>query len=451
MASPAPRFSFQDLDQDEEVNTSSDSSPEIPIADLPSSPAAIIPVADATTYGSAGGGSGGLGPLYSDGPIVQCEHCDKPVLATALSDHHLNCEKIRTGGVKEKRDLDTPPQAPDNAAKKRKADGPDPSNEPQSKKKKTAAKPAGAPGGKGSRQKGPLDTSKQCGVWIEKKGAYCTRSITCKVHSMRDKKLVPRPGETEDLIDAYKLLLDPTYVKPPKRETKAERKEKKEKEKREQRERDIAAGLISKDAPLDEDGDKKKRKKNSAKKKKDAAANGDKSGNPTGSGDKSNGTGAAGDDTNGKPNGDGEEGDDFDSEAEADELISVVQRSRGIIRPNLTNSSIPSSSSASAVAATPIVPTPAALTAGLNHYLPFGAPRFLGVPLAIPVGASSFFVSRNEALRCSVDIVRSAIGGGPGIGSGIASSMASASALGASNPGTSKEAVLHAAAAAGWS
>lgn len=58
------------------------------MAELPSPPASLIPLDEASIYGSADGGSGGLGPLHPDAPIVQCEHCDKPVLASALSEHH---------------------------------------------------------------------------------------------------------------------------------------------------------------------------------------------------------------------------------------------------------------------------------------------------------------------------------------------------------------------------
>ena len=74
-------------------------------------------------------GSQGLGPLYPSAPLVSCEDCGKPVLATALHEHAsayntswlneliprplihsvwshdpptVNCQKIRGGGSKVK-------------------------------------------------------------------------------------------------------------------------------------------------------------------------------------------------------------------------------------------------------------------------------------------------------------------------------------------------------------
>lgn len=106
--------------------------------------------------------------------------CYHPLLLIDESNcHAVNCEKIRTGGAKEKKEdegmytrfifmytsfvnLSYPnigSQGSDSASKKRKADssgGPEGGPEPQSKKKKTlkVAKASGLPGGKGSRTKG---------------------------------------------------------------------------------------------------------------------------------------------------------------------------------------------------------------------------------------------------------------------------------------------------------
>lgn len=68
--------------------------PEIPIADLPSPPTSHIPLNDASTYG----GTGALGPLYGEAPVVQCEHCDKPVLASALVEHHRESLRLDSCG-----------------------------------------------------------------------------------------------------------------------------------------------------------------------------------------------------------------------------------------------------------------------------------------------------------------------------------------------------------------
>ena len=251
---------------------------------------------------------------------------------------------------------------------------------------------------------GPLDLDKQCGVWIEKKGVVCTRSITCKVHSMRDKRMVQgRSKQYDDLVIEFRKLLDPSFVEPPKRETKAERKEKKERERREKRERDIEAGLIPPDAPLDGEGGKdktKKKKKSSSKKKTANAAAGTGNGSGAAGTSAADGTGA-GEDGGKGGNGEDDEPEDLDSEAEADALIDAVQRARGIVRPP----------PASLLTATS--PITATSTTSPSSLVSSGMPRQLGVPLALPTGASSFFVARNEALRCCADIVRSALGSGP--------------------------------------
>lgn len=57
------------------------------MAERPSPPVSLLPLGDANIYGSEFSGSGGLGPLYPEAPMVQCEHCDKPVLASALTEH----------------------------------------------------------------------------------------------------------------------------------------------------------------------------------------------------------------------------------------------------------------------------------------------------------------------------------------------------------------------------
>lgn len=99
---------------------------EIPVAELPSPPTTLLLAADADVFGGEGTSyNSGLGPLYPSAPLVGCEHCGKPVLATALHGHageHIsrhsrdlahvvhestmitiaNCEKIRTDGAKEK-------------------------------------------------------------------------------------------------------------------------------------------------------------------------------------------------------------------------------------------------------------------------------------------------------------------------------------------------------------
>lgn len=279
---------------------------------------------------------------------------------------------------------------------------------------------------------GPLDLDKHCGVFNDKKGVICTRSITCKVHSMRDKRLITRSKPYDELVLDFRRAVNPNYVEPPKRETKAERKEKERRERRERREKDVAEGRVDPEAPWsgDEDegaggaggggnagGGKKdggKKKEKSKKKKAGASSGGNGGGKKGAAGGSGAGAGASGSGANaasgeGGMGGDDSEAEDVDSEAEADALIEAIQRSRGLIP--LFPSSLPSTSldpltsptTSTAPPQTPI--TPSAPTA------PF-TPKPLGTPLALPGGASTFFIARNEALRCCADIVRSALGGG---------------------------------------
>lgn len=252
---------------------------------------------------------------------------------------------------------------------------------------------------------------------------------------MRDKRTVTgRSKAYDELVIEFRKLLDPTFVEPPKRETKAERKEKKDKERREQRERDIEAGLISRDAPMPDDEDANgapKKKKKSSKKKGAAGAGGSGAGGSGAGGSGANG--AAGEDGRG---GEDDEPEDLDSEAEADALIDAVQRARGIpMRPtpyppssllptSPTTSTAPNAAASSSLAAN--------LAAAFGPSPGLTRPNIqpLGVPLALPVGASSFFVARNETLRACVDLVRSALNNGSGGGGGGPSNTNNASSAG---------------------
>ncbi|KAG9123568.1 hypothetical protein FRC07_014718 [Ceratobasidium sp. 392] len=179
----------------------------------PSPPAALLPAEDMHVYGA----TPLLQPLSG---VIKCPECSKPLLASALAAHAVNCAEIRAGGEKAKSDGTA-------AGKKRKADGgADDANEPKKKKSKKEA----AKSGKGARIKGPLNLDKHCGV-INKNGMPCARNITCKVHGMNAKRAVQ--GRTKDydvLFVEHKRATDPNYVEPVKRETKAEKKAKKDRE-----------------------------------------------------------------------------------------------------------------------------------------------------------------------------------------------------------------------------
>lgn len=231
--------------------------------------------------------------------------------------------------------------------KKRKA-SPSP-EEPAKKKNKPTAKVT-----KG-RLKGPVDYDKQCGV-INDKNLPCSRSLTCKSHSMGAKRAVQgRSRNYDELLLEWQRANNPNFVEPVKRETKAEKKEKREKEKLEKKrlasEAAVALGL-------------------------DPAAIGKKS-NTTPSSKKMGKRAAAAaaaavrlaDELRDELS---EDLDDLDSEVEVEGLITSVRvaKENGII----------------------------------------------GVPLAVPCDASSWFIQRRERARCCRDLFLNALGSGGGTG-----------------------------------
>lgn len=115
----------------------------------------------------------------------------------------------------------------DKKGKKRKAedDVPNPDDPSAPKTKKQAR----------SRVKGPVDYDKQCGV-INDKGLPCSRSLTCKSHSMGAKRAVQgRSKPYDELLLEWNRANNPNWVEPVKKESKAERKERKEREKAEKK------------------------------------------------------------------------------------------------------------------------------------------------------------------------------------------------------------------------
>lgn len=254
--------------------------------------------------------------------------------------------------------------------KKRKAEEDDPTPDDPSapKKKKPATKVT-----KG-RVKGPVDLDKQCGV-INDKNLPCSRSLTCKSHSMGAKRAVQgRSKPYDELLLEWNRLHNPNWVEPVKRETKAERKERKEKEKAEKKrlamEAAAAAGIdLTKKSSVTGGGGgtgAKKGKKSAAAAAAAAAAVVAAS---TGAG--------PGDDA-------AENLDDLDSEAEVDSLVHAVRSAR---------------------------------TRGL-----------IGKPLAWPSDASSWFVTRRERLRTCRELFNAALTGqrtSPSVAVGVVSSRLS--------------------------
>ncbi|CAA7267390.1 unnamed protein product [Cyclocybe aegerita] len=304
---------------------------------LPSPPTSWLSARDMKLFGAR--------PLTatSDIGLVKCSHCGKPILRSFMAEHADNCTILRTKALKSKQDLEDAKKG----NKKRKAS---PSPEEPSKKK---AKPT--PKVTKGRMKGPIDYDKQCGV-INDKNLPCSRSLTCKSHSMGAKRAVQgRSRKYDELLLEWQRANNPNFVEPVKRETKAEKKEKREREKQEKKRlaNEAAAAM-----GLDPNAATKKSAAASASKKvsKKAAA-----------------AAAAAvrlaeemrDDIS-------EDLDDLDSEVEVDELVRSVK---------------------------------AAKENGL-----------VAVPLAVPCDAGSWFVQRRERARCCREFLVSALGNGGGTG-----------------------------------
>ncbi|TFY73914.1 hypothetical protein EWM64_g10098 [Hericium alpestre] len=194
----------------------------------------------------------GADPLRSasDIGIVQCKLCAKPILRSAAAEHAETCKLIRLGknGAKGKVEDTTgacPPSLTDSHAhisqpKAKSARPTSPSRpSPARRSPKRPSPPTKVTKG---RLKGPVDLDKQCGV-INDKNLQCSRSLTCKSHSMGAKRAVQgRSRPYDELLLEWNRANNPNFVEPVKRESKKERKEKKEREKRERKQREAATG-----------------------------------------------------------------------------------------------------------------------------------------------------------------------------------------------------------------
>ncbi|KIJ70023.1 hypothetical protein HYDPIDRAFT_171939 [Hydnomerulius pinastri MD-312] len=259
------------------------------IAQLPSPPTSWLSARDMKIFGAQ--------PLRSDIGVVRCSDCDKPVLRSAIADHANNCNDIRSGKkwVKSK-----------SADGEGGEEGVDDPSEPSKKKTKITK----------GRTKGPVDYDKQCGV-INDKGLPCSRSLTCKAHSMGAKRAVQgRSKAYDELLLEWNRANNPNWVEPVKKETKAEKKEKREKEKAEKKRLAMEAALAMGLDPSKNMGTKKAPKKPQL---------------PTSVSRFEGDEGA-------------ENLDDLDSEAEVDSLVKAVQQAqlRGVIGVPLA---VPSSES----------------------------------------------------------------------------------------------------------
>lgn len=232
--------------------------------------------------------------------------------------------------------------------KKRKAEDEDPPPEDPSVPKKKKPMPKVTKG----RAKGPVDLDRQCGV-INDKNLPCSRSLTCKSHSMGAKRAVQgRSRPYDDLLLDWNREHNPNFVEPVKRESKAERKERKEKEKAEKKrlaaEAAAAAGVDPATKKAGGAGGA------TTKKSKKAATGGT-----------TTIAGAIIATASTKAGDDGNDLDDIDSEEELDTLVRAVRHAqdKGV----------------------------------------------MGVPLAVPYDASSWFVARRERLRTCRDLLALAL------------------------------------------
>ncbi|KAF6761460.1 SCA7, zinc-binding domain-containing protein [Ephemerocybe angulata] len=287
----------------------------------------------------------------SDLGVIKCKECEKPVLRSCMSEHYDLCAAIRAGRGKASKTKISVEEMTKGKKRKVSVEPEDP-NLPAKKKVKPTPKVT-----KG-RMKGPVDYDKQCGV-INDKGLPCSRSLTCKSHSMGAKRSVQgRSRPYDELLLDWQRANNPNFVEPVKRESKAEKKAQREREKLEKKRiASEAAAALGIDPPPAV-----------SKKASAAAASGKKQTKKAAAAAAAAVRFAAGMDENAP-----EDLGDLDSETELDELVKSVRTAQD---------------------------------AGV-----------VGVPLAVPCDAGSWFVQRRERVRCCRDLFMAALGnGGNGIG-----------------------------------
>ncbi|CAG8570051.1 16271_t:CDS:2, partial [Dentiscutata erythropus] len=114
----------------------------------------------------------GCKPAREESGVIQCNTCSKKLFASGFVEHTENCEKIKVMSLTstKKKPVD---EIPVNKNSKDIE-----STYVSNKKRKRSV-----------TSEGPIDLDKQCGV-IEHTGTQCSRSLTCKSHSMALKRAV---------------------------------------------------------------------------------------------------------------------------------------------------------------------------------------------------------------------------------------------------------------------
>jgi len=167
----------------------------------------------------------GTMPLEGENVTVKCNNCQKPIYPSSFSNHNENCGKLNpelppladgssqpsardSDASQVEQDSEAPPvgKKEKSNAKKRKnsatsvaSDASEPAFPVPAKRPpaQTADKP---PPEKKQKVKGPIDLDKQCGVLTGPNNVQCTRSLTCKSHSMRAKRAVMGRSQRYDVL-----------------------------------------------------------------------------------------------------------------------------------------------------------------------------------------------------------------------------------------------------------
>ncbi|KAN0066463.1 SAGA complex subunit Sgf73 [Thecaphora frezii] len=204
-------------------------------------------------------------PLDDELEIVVCADCGKVVLREALGFHQRNCQLVRDikegraspsileGDLKKRQlmdDDDSPMDGevvrPTKKTKKAEAEARRKARLELKELKRKEKKKGGR------KNKGPVDVDKQCGV-INDKGLPCSRSLTCKSHSMGAKRAVEgRSAPYDQLLFEWQKATNPSFAA-----------------KQEEKEKALAAKAAAAAAPP-----KEKKKKSTAKADREAGGGG---------------------------------------------------------------------------------------------------------------------------------------------------------------------------------
>ncbi|KAL1922963.1 uncharacterized protein VTP21DRAFT_9339 [Calcarisporiella thermophila] len=174
----------------------------------------------------------GVKPLDEDVMVVRCKECSKPVLPSNFAQHLKNCRKsngdlnqVTSSTINQSDSLADVPATPSHTLKltkprkKRKAsiasNSSDvsetvmvagkrpPQDDPKPEKSEKKRKEKAPKEKKSTRVKGEIDLDRQCGVQMGP-NQQCTRSLTCKNHSMASKRgVVGRSQPYDVLLAAY--------------------------------------------------------------------------------------------------------------------------------------------------------------------------------------------------------------------------------------------------------